>query len=253
MLKKLLLLIAFCLCFLARVEAASIEIINVDASEEDINDVYDAVQVAEQYMSENFPEHALIMNVKIYVSTSEQPNLFSLSELKSDRVGGRSKMGLINVITSGERKGYRLKFLTVHELIHQHQASVLGGMQSLKKNMWLTEGMADILALHILDNPEMNHRFLYNAKMKIGEQFTLGQITPSKGWNEVFHTGRHPYAKAGLACEYLYQNFPTENFFKVIEELPFRTPDEALQKVYGFSIHELESYAGLTVDDLLDE
>ena len=136
MIKKIFLVFMLAALILAKAEAAAIEIINVDASEQDIDDVYEAAQLTEQFMADNLGDYPLVMDVKIYVSQSELPNLFSISELKSDRVGGRSQMGIINVIAGGERKGYRLRFLTAHELIHQHQASVLGGMQSLKKNMW---------------------------------------------------------------------------------------------------------------------
>ncbi len=248
--KKLILLFIAVLCFVTRAEATAIDIVNVDASEEDIDDVYEAVVLTENFMRENLPDYPLVMDVAIYVSQSEQPNLFSLSELKGDRIGGRSKFGVINIITRENRKGYRLKFLAVHELIHQYQASVTGGLKTLSKNMWLTEGMADVLALHILGNETMNGRFFAAARQKVSEPFSLGTITNSKGWYTVFHSGRHPYAKAGLAVEYLYQNYPTESLFKAVEELQFYNANDSMKKVFGMTVSEIASAAGLEVPEV---
>lgn len=234
---------------MARAEATSINIVNVDATEEDIDDVYEAVVMTEAFMRDSLPNYPLVMDVTIYVSQSEQPNLFSLSELKGDRIGGRSQFGVINILTKENRKGYRLKFLAAHELIHQYQASITGGLKTLSKNMWLTEGMADVLALHILGNETMNSRFFASARQKIYEPFTLGSITNSNGWYNVFHSGRHPYAKAGIAVEYLYQNYPTEYLFKAVEELQFHNANDSMKKVFGMSVSEIASAAGLAEEE----
>ena len=192
----------FCL-ITATAGAAHIEVVNVDVDDQAISDVVSAAMLVDKYMSEH--GHGLITEVKVYVSTEPLPNLFSNSELMSDRIGGRSKFGVIQVLANEERSGYRLQFLTAHELIHQYQASCIGGMGALKKNMWLTEGMADVLAVEILGDNEMKGRFLYNARQWAGEGLRLSEITSQPNWTSAFNTGRHPYAKADLAVYYLYK------------------------------------------------
>ena len=236
------------------VYAASIEVVNIDASDSAIEDVVYAAQKTDQYMREKFPEYELLIDVKIYVATKPIPNMFSLDELGQDRVGGRSKTGAIQIIANEGRSGYRIQFLTAHELIHQYQASITNGTSALKKNMWFIEGMADVIAVDILGNDVMTGRFINNAKKYRPEPIGLAEITANNGWSTAFYAGKHPYAKADLAMTYLKDNFPEEYMFKTVELLPIKTANDALQAVYGISLQELESIAGIrvAVDEYLE-
>ncbi len=233
-------------------EAAHIDVTNVDVDEAKIDKVVQTIRDVDDYIHANFDGRGLRMDVRVVVATeaSKIPRMFSMSELGSDRVGARSRMGIVQVIADPNKSDERLCFLTAHELIHQYQASAIGGMEFLGKNMWLTEGMADVLALKIVGDYGMQERFLQNTMRYAGENLSLKNITQKQGWNNAFNRGLHPYAIADRVVWYLVNNYPEENLFTMLDLLSYYSASDSLAAVYGLSLEELSEEAGIPVESV---
>ncbi len=252
--KKVLLALMFFFSF-SQAFAANLEIVNMGVSEESEQDIVVASKEAARWMKENF-NHSLRHDVRLYLvpSANDLPEMFLGGGIDLNRISARSKRGVIGVIDDGTKTTYYLAFLAIHELIHQYQMSAIGGTATLEKNMWLTEGMADVLAVYILDNEEMRLRFLANARRFRGEDLSLRSITQRSGWVKAYNAGLHPYAKADLAVHYLMANYSPYDLFALMNLMAINDIDEAMNKVYGITVEDLESLAGTKIDtdELLD-
>lgn len=215
---------------------------NGNVTNHQIEVVVNAINYTTSHMQKKYGKK-LGKNIKIYLGTEAKdvPNMFSAMDINQN-IGGKSMLGTIKLIIPENSTDYYITFLTAHELVHQYQAIILGGTDVLKKNMWFTEGMADVIGAEVAKNVDasMFKVFEKNASKSIGT-CNLSNITSKGDWSTKFNIGEHIYAKADSAVLYLYNNFPHDNLFLYLSVLYNKSASDALASVYGLSIEDLDN------------
>lgn len=236
----------FVLMFMFSFSVCNAQNVNITPSssinDEDTEIVIDAIQMTTNYMKEHFGK-SLPFDVQINVgqNSSELPKMFTPADINTN-ISGRAAMGKINLIIPQNASVSYITFITAHELVHQYQAGVLGGMETLKKNMWFTEGMADIIGCRVANmvDSRMDAAFRKNAKTKAdASRLELRKITERKNWQEAFNAKEEPYAVADKALLYLTDNFDDNMMFDYLYELNRYSASEALDRVYGLKVSDL--------------
>lgn len=212
-----------------------------NVTDHQIEVVINAINYTTTHMQERYGKK-LGKNIQIYLGTEAKdvPNMFSAMDINQN-ISGKSMLGTIKLIIPENATDYYITFLTAHELVHQYQAVILGGADVLKKNMWFTEGMADVIGAEVAKNIDasMFKVFEKNASKSIGS-CNLSNITSKGDWSTKFNIGEHVYAKADNAVLYLYNNFPHDNLFLYLSVLYNKSASDALNSVYGITIKDLD-------------
>lgn len=169
--------------------------------------------------------------------------MFLLNGEGTDDAGGTAKSGLINIWVKPDSSEYYLAFLVSHEIAHQYQIEKVG-RDTLDKNLWFTEGMADVIgvqATHQVDKQKVRN-FVSSAQQKSrGAVFLLDWVADRNAWKEAYRQDLPVYSKADLAVLYLAAHYPPSFLWSYLYNLQSsKDADEAMVKTFGFSTAELE-------------
>lgn len=161
------------------------------------------------------------------------------------RIGGLSAGALVRIFIRPGTGDGAVVLTAAHELVHQYQADYAGSMEPLVKNMWLTEGMADVLAARISAGlmQDLPRRFRLGVLPYDGE-LRLSEITTKDGWDKAFAAGLNPYAKAGAAVLFLTEHHPPRLLLDYLDALRESSADDALAQVYGIDMDTLDKLTG---------
>ena len=205
--------------------------------------VINAVKMTMDYMNTNFNrtlEKSININI---VNKEDSSTLFSYND-EENNVGGKSIDNNINLIINSTSTEYYITFLTAHELIHQYQMDCFGSIQTLNKNMWFVEGMADVLGEKIASplNPKMDDKFRRNAIYNsLSYPINLNSITTKSDWQKSFNKKEKTYAKADLALLYLTDKYNLTLLFVYFNNLYNASASQALKNTYNINIDNLEN------------
>lgn len=205
--------------------------------------VANAAQMTFDYMKTNF-NRSLNKNININIVSNENAStLFSYAD-EENNVGGKTINDTINLIINPASSEYYITFLTAHELIHQYQLDSFGGINTMNKNMWFVEGMADVLGVKIAAplNPNMGNKFRRMA-ISNSESYPIGlqSITSKINWQLAFNNKEKTYSKADLALLYLTDNYSPTLLFVYFNNLYNLSADKALKSTYNIDIDTLEN------------
>ena len=170
--------------------------------------------------------------------------LFLLNGEGKDDAGGTAKAGLISIWVKPDSSEYYLAFLVSHEIAHQYQIEKVG-RDTLDKNLWFTEGMADVIgvqATHQVDKNKVRNFMRSAQKKSRNAMFLLDWVADRKAWKEAYEQGVPVYSKADLAVLYLASHYPPSSLWSYLYNLQSsKNADEAMMNTFGFTTGELES------------
>ena len=174
-------------------------------------------------------------NVEILIHEGSNPD--------NQDVGGNAVAGKIVIWDEPEYGEYKLAFLIAHELTHQYQIERVG-KDALNKNLWFTEGMADLIGVqsaHIYDKDKVR-AFMDSVRSRgTAGNFYLSWITQRTAWSDAFNQGLPIYAKADLGVVYLVSRYPAAKLWAYLYALrTYPDADKAMKATYGFSIDALD-------------
>lgn len=213
-------------------EAANVDIVTGNGiTNRDVTNAVHAVELTGQYMYQNF-QRSLMTDVSLKLVSADD-------EAPANSSGSFSTNGRIVITIKESSNDYRTIFLVAHELVHQYQQDI-ASPDTLNKNMWFTEGMADYFAMKIA-NQTGNDRtaaFLRHGERARGLAVSLKDIAPRRQWvlksQEV-----NLYPLADLAAIRLAQRFPENSFFAYILSLNTHSAEEAMRLTYGIGMDDI--------------
>ena len=212
--------------------AANVNIITSDGlTDRDVTNAVRATELTGRYMFENF-QRRLLTDVMLELVPVDENT--TASEPKSF-----SKNGRIVVSIKDSTNDYRTIFLVAHELVHQYQQDV-ATPDTLNKNLWFTEGMADYLAMRIANQTgsDKTEDFIRQAQRGYAYDVSLAQIAPRGGWTSASRS-QSLYPLADLAVIHLSQQSSEQSFFAYLLALNTHTAEESLHIVYGIKMDEV--------------
>jgi hypothetical protein len=167
---------------------------------------------------------------------------------EQDKTTGNASPGKINIWLNQSDNAYKTCFLVAHELTHQYQIEQVG-KDTLNKNMWFTEGMADMVGVQVANAYDQSkfRAFARSAASKVRNAgVQLSWFERRKAWNDAYQNGTPVYAKADLAMIYLTSKYPSMLMWSYLYNLKddSTTASGALQRTYGITAEELDEILG---------
>lgn len=241
--RQFILTFFFLLLFVPQCFAANVTIVpNQSLTQLQLDAIADGVQRITRYMASSFNlqlQHDVTINV---ASDDKAESVIGYAELQN-KVGGNARVGEINLVVNPSSSWYYLAFLTAHEMTHQYQMDRYGSTDSMNKNLWFVEGMADYIgarAVHPVDMTRYSSFRSSAISKTMQADFTLEQITSHNDWNTMFLSGKHVYGKADMALIYINNHFAPELMWTYFDYLYTYDANTALKKVYGLSLSDLD-------------
>ena len=203
--------------------------------------IYRGLRLTDDYMKKTF-DLEFHRPFEIHATTRQAQ---TEEDIRSGRIAGQANEGRVLVYVAEDSGDGNVLYTTAHEMIHQYQVVAVGSMDVLGRNMWFIEGMADVLAARIIAPlaPGFDKTFRKGARKAAKEGLNLAAVTSADGWQHSFHSKEDPYRRADAAVLYLTDHYPLMKLFAYLQELREVSAEEALRRVYGLSIAELEKAA----------
>ncbi len=203
--------------------------------------IYRGIRLTDDYMKKTF-DMEFYRPIEIHATTRQAQ---TEEDIRSGRVAGQANEERVLVYVAEDSGDGNVLFTTVHEMIHQYQMVAAGSMDALGRNMWFIEGMADVLAARVIAPlaPGYDKTFRKNARKAAKEGLRLAAVTAAEGWQRSFHSQEEPYRRADAAVLYLTDHYPLMKLFAYLQELREVSAEEALRRVYGLTLDELEKAA----------
>ena len=161
------------------------------------------------------------------------------SKVASDESGSFSTNGKITITIKDSTNDYRTVFLVAHELVHQYQQDI-APPSTLNKNMWMTEGMADYIAMKIANQLGKDRTQAFWKYAKTSREYPIGlsSVSSRRDWNENSQTWNlYPLADRAVFC--LATKYPEQMLFAYILALNTHTAEEAMRLTYGIGMGEI--------------
>ncbi len=203
--------------------------------------IYRGLRLTDDYMKATF-DLEFHRPIEIHATTRQSQ---TSEDIRSGRVAGQANDGRVMVYVAEDSGDGNVLFTTAHEMIHQYQLVAAGSMDVLGRNMWFIEGMADVLAARIIAPiaPSFDKTFRKSARNAAKQGMRLAEVTAVEGWQHSFQSREEPYRRADAAVLYLTDHYPLMKLFAYLQELRQVSAEEALHRVYGLTIDELEKKA----------
>lgn len=231
--KKIFFLLLSLVIFPCQVAFANVNvnIITSDGiTERDITNTARAIQYTGSYMYSHF-QRQLHSNITLSLVKAD-------NDLPKNDSGSFSTQGNITVAIKDSGNDYRTIFLVAHELIHQYQLDIVTP-DTLNKNLWFTEGMADYFAMKIanMTGQDRTKSFLKYALQSCNYDIPLKDITTRDGWTFYSKT-MNPYIIADSAILQITSKHSDETLFGYLLTLQTHTADEAMRLIYGINMKQ---------------
>lgn len=212
--------------------AANVNIITSDGiTNRDIENTVKAINMTGRYMDANF-QRRLRTDVTLNLVTAD-------SKIASDESGSFSTNGKITITIKDSSSDYRTVFLVAHELVHQYQQDI-APPSTLNKNMWMTEGMADYIAMKTANQLGKDRTQAFWKYAKTSREYPIGlsSVSSRRDWNENSQTWNlYPLADRAVFC--LATKYPEQMLFAYILALNTHTAEEAMRLTYGIGMGEI--------------
>lgn len=211
--------------------AANINIVTTEGvTMKDITNTARAIQYTGTYMYTHYQKR-LETDVSLTIRKGTRAQI--------DESGSFTRNGDVTVAFTNEDSDYREIFLVAHELIHQYQLDAVIP-DTLNKNIWFTEGMADYLAMQIANmmGKDQSKTFQNYGKRGLSYGIKLSEICSRTRWN-FYSKDNNLYPLADFAMYELFSRYSAKNPFAYLLILQTHSADEAMRLTYGISMDNL--------------
>jgi hypothetical protein len=148
--------------------------------------------------------------------------------------------------TSNSLPMERLMVCTCHEMVHWYQYQEVGH-EKCSKHAWLMEGVANVIAFHIV-NTHINgvydqYRLYYTGILKQAKNIPLlAGLESGKDWEAAMakYGGNVLYGKATLATMELAQRTGIKSIFGFFRHLRHQTPEKAFRLAFNLNLNNFE-------------
>ena len=209
-----------------------------DISPQQLSVARDTVNMLQSDMEKNFSMF-LSGDVVIELRSGKNPD--------TKKTNGTAHKGHISIWLDSDAQAYKVAFLVAHELTHQYQMEIVGE-RTLDKNMWFTEGMADVIGASTANYYGKNNfkAFAQSARQKVkGKYIPLAFYERRATWYDAYERGIPVYAKADAAMMYLTSRHSPMLMWSYLYKLKeLNDTNAALQRTYGIGTEELEKIIG---------
>lgn len=232
--KKIFFLLLSLIIFPCQVSFANVNVNIVTSdgiTERDVTNTARAIQYTGSYMYSHF-QRRLHSNITLSLVKSDD-------DLPKNGSGSFSTQGNITVAIKNSENDYRTVFLVAHELIHQYQLDIVTP-DTLNKNLWFTEGMADYFAMKIanMKGQDRTKDFMKYALQSRNYNIPLKDIITRDGW-EFYSETMSPYIIADQAVLQITSKYSDDTLFGYLLALQTHTADEAMRLIYGINMDKL--------------
>ena len=211
---------------------------NDDVPVRHVNVARDTVEMVQTDMEKEF-SLTLSGDVTIELNAGKNPN--------AKKTHGTARKGHISIWLEDSDEPFKVAFLVAHELTHQYQMELVGE-RTLDRNMWFTEGMADVIGASTANyfGKDKFKAFAQSAYNKVsGRYVSLTACERRTDWFNMYDKGAPVYAKADVAMMYLTsQHSPLLMWSYLYKLRDTNDTSKALQKTYGIGTRELERIIG---------
>lgn len=251
---KILLFCLYCLCMPLSAQALRADITaDDDVSAEIIRDVKDAVKMTEDFYISRYgldteqPAQVFLVSNKLrYISTIVyELDITREAAEKYHNKSGATRGNKIILNIAGTNRDERL-INTMHELTHRYQLLLSGNSTDI---MWLSEGVADVMAISVLSDNELGSLSKYQEQQllfltKAPRVPRLAELYNEDNWYKAANEAELAvnYSIARSAVLYLVSTVgfePLITYYHLLGDN--KDADEAFKKAFGLSVKTFEA------------